>query len=88
MTTRCGHTFCQVCINRVVKGKNALCPLCNTRMNRRGIVENDKVRGVVKAVHILISNAQKDITDMGYEDGKLEHPRSLPANFPISLTLS
>ncbi|XP_034251212.1 breast cancer type 1 susceptibility protein homolog [Thrips palmi] len=68
MTTRCGHTFCQVCIIRVVKGKNALCPLCNARINRRGVVENEKIRGVVQAVHVIISSAQKDIADMGCDD--------------------
>lgn len=68
MTTRCGHTFCQVCINRVAKEKNALCPLCNIRINRRGIVGNEKIRSVVQAVHMIICNAQKDISDMGYED--------------------
>ncbi|XP_026279625.1 breast cancer type 1 susceptibility protein homolog isoform X2 [Frankliniella occidentalis] len=68
VSTRCGHTFCQPCISRVVKGKNAVCPLCNARVNRRGIVENEKIKSLVQAVHVLMSSAQKDAAEMGCEN--------------------
>lgn len=70
-STRCGHTFCQQCINRIAKSKNALCPLCNARLNRRGIVQSEKIRSLVRAMQVMLSSAQVDITEMGYEDDYL-----------------
>ncbi|KAJ1529264.1 hypothetical protein ONE63_006064 [Megalurothrips usitatus] len=79
-STRCGHTFCQQCINRIAKSKNALCPLCNARLNRRGIVQSEKIRSLVRAMQVMLSSAQVDITEMGYEDEqKLSTKESPPS---------
>lgn len=69
MNTRCGHTFCQLCINQIVKGKNATCPLCNERVNRRSVTSNEKIENIIQALNSMILSAKKGLEDSGMENG-------------------
>ena len=71
VSTRCGHSFCNMCVDHLFTGKKtALCPLCNTSVTRRGIVVNEKIKLLLKCARSVITAAQKDIADIGFCDSK------------------
>ncbi|XP_076621232.1 uncharacterized protein LOC143341836 isoform X2 [Colletes latitarsis] len=60
MRTRCGHRFCRKCIQTVLQSKNALCPLCNTNLPRRGISKDECVEMYVNKLEELIEAVKLD----------------------------
>ncbi|XP_043259012.1 breast cancer type 1 susceptibility protein homolog isoform X2 [Colletes gigas] len=60
MRTRCGHRFCRECIQTVLQSRNALCPLCNTNLPRRGISKDECMEMYVNKLEELIEAVKLD----------------------------
>lgn len=63
MTTKCGHTFCKLCLDRLIQGSRTSvpCPLCiTTVITRRSAKQNKKIAALVNAVRNVISSIKKD----------------------------
>ncbi|XP_023702195.1 uncharacterized protein LOC111861670 isoform X3 [Cryptotermes secundus] len=59
--TRCSHSFCRECVMTIINTKrNAHCPLCNKSINRRSIIENEKIGKLVGKVQSLIDSIGRD----------------------------
>ncbi|KAB7494178.1 Breast cancer type 1 susceptibility-like protein [Armadillidium nasatum] len=62
LTTKCGHTFCKECLDRLhISGKASYpCPLCMTPITRRSLNQNAKISTLVSAVRNVISSIKQD----------------------------
>ncbi|RXG56214.1 Breast cancer type 1 susceptibility protein-like [Armadillidium vulgare] len=86
LTTKCGHTFCKECLDRLhISGKASYpCPLCMTPITRRSLNQNAKISTLVSAVRNVISSIKQDCgvqevsknvgkpSETTYEEEKLE----------------
>lgn len=62
LTTKCGHTFCKGCLDRLhISAKASYpCPLCMTPITRRSLSQNPKISNLVSAVRNVISSIKLD----------------------------
>ncbi|XP_076657661.1 uncharacterized protein LOC143361851 [Halictus rubicundus] len=60
MRTRCGHRFCQECIQKVLQSKKATCPLCTSVIHRRNIRKDEHIEIYTDRLGKLIEAIQKD----------------------------
>ncbi|XP_072746139.1 uncharacterized protein [Anoplolepis gracilipes] len=58
--TRCGHSFCKSCIGKVLRKKNASCPLCKKNLNRRNVSKDDHLEACIIKFTNLITAIQLD----------------------------
>nr|XP_012144204.1 PREDICTED: breast cancer type 1 susceptibility protein homolog isoform X1 [Megachile rotundata] len=58
--TPCGHRFCRTCIQTVLQNKSALCPLCNTPIQRRSITVDEDMKVYIDRLQDLIEAVEKD----------------------------
>ena len=60
LSTKCGHSFCQTCIHKVVVGKRGgggRCPLCNERSVSKRSLEDDETTAVALDLFAAVRNA-------------------------------
>ncbi|XP_014472771.1 PREDICTED: uncharacterized protein LOC106743441 isoform X2 [Dinoponera quadriceps] len=57
--TRCGHSFCQQCIGRVLQ-QNAPCPLCKEVLNKRSVSKDDHLESCIEKFKRLVIVIQTD----------------------------
>lgn len=58
--TRCGHSFCKVCIGSILRKKSASCPLCKKSLNRRNISKDDHLQTCIEKFKKLVTAAEMD----------------------------
>lgn len=58
--TRCGHSFCKSCIGKVLRKKNATCPLCKKNLNRRNVSKDDHLEASITKFKHLVTAIQLD----------------------------
>lgn len=58
--TRCGHSFCKSCIGKVLRKKNATCPLCKKNLNRRNVSKDDHLEACITKFKHLVTAIQLD----------------------------
>ncbi|KAL6432419.1 hypothetical protein ACFW04_006779 [Cataglyphis niger] len=58
--TRCGHSFCKLCIGKVLRKKNASCPLCKKNLNRRNVSKDDHLETCITKFTNLVTAIQVD----------------------------
>ncbi|XP_011266389.2 breast cancer type 1 susceptibility protein homolog isoform X1 [Camponotus floridanus] len=58
--TRCGHSFCKSCIGKVLRKKNASCPLCKKNLNRRNVSKDDHLEACITKFKHLVTAIQLD----------------------------
>lgn len=58
--TRCGHSFCKLCIGKVLRKKAASCPLCKKNLNRRNVSKDDHLEACITKFTNLVTAIQLD----------------------------
>ncbi|XP_012055211.1 PREDICTED: uncharacterized protein LOC105618280 [Atta cephalotes] len=83
--TRCGHSFCKTCVGKVLKMKDACCPLCKKSLNRRNISKDDDLQTYIEKFKNLVTAIQND-TNIEYTE-LLSHSKK-PCNTKESCSYS
>lgn len=60
-TPRCGHPFCQQCINKVMAKRNAQCPMCNGTLTRRTLVQSNQLNCIIEHFYKIETAVKADI---------------------------
>ncbi|XP_070156026.1 uncharacterized protein [Polyergus mexicanus] len=58
--TRCGHSFCKLCIGKVLRKKTASCPLCKKNLNKRNVSKDDHLEACITKFTNLLTAIQLD----------------------------
>ncbi|EGI61235.1 PREDICTED: uncharacterized protein LOC105150142 [Acromyrmex echinatior] len=83
--TRCGHSFCKICVGKVLQMKDACCPLCKKSLNRRNISKDDDLQTYIVKFKNLVTAIQND-TNIEYTE-LLSHSKK-PCNTKESCSYS
>ncbi|KAG5314647.1 BRCA1 protein, partial [Pseudoatta argentina] len=83
--TRCGHSFCKICVGKVLQMKDACCPLCKKSLNRRNISKDDDLQTYIEKFKNLVTAIQND-TNIEYTE-LLSHSKK-PCNTKESCSYS
>jgi uncharacterized paraquat-inducible protein A len=68
--TRCGHSFCKLCVTKVLQKKPSTCPLCKKKLDRRNISKDDHLQLCLEKFAALVSAIKTD----SHIDSKYRNP--------------